>query len=72
MNDLRGPHANAFPAMFLDGSVKFIPLSTSPNTLRALFSATGGEDLSKDKLASHIIQKVDVGPFGARGRTDSP
>ncbi|KAI0758095.1 hypothetical protein C8Q74DRAFT_1210244 [Fomes fomentarius] len=30
------------------------------------------QDLSKDQLASHIIQKVNVGPFGAKGKTDSP
>lgn len=30
------------------------------------------QDLSKDQLANHIIQKVNVGPFGAKGKTDSP
>ncbi|KAH9899464.1 hypothetical protein C8Q73DRAFT_638470 [Cubamyces lactineus] len=30
------------------------------------------QDLSRDKLASHIIQKVHVGPFGPGGRTNNP
>ncbi|KAJ8454784.1 hypothetical protein ONZ51_g12830 [Trametes cubensis] len=30
------------------------------------------QDLSRDKLASHIIQKVHIGPFGPGGRTNNP
>ncbi|RPD67362.1 hypothetical protein L226DRAFT_566088 [Lentinus tigrinus ALCF2SS1-7] len=30
------------------------------------------QDLSRDKLANHIIQKVNVGPFGPRGRQEHP
>ncbi len=30
------------------------------------------QDLTRDKLANHIIQKVNVGPFGPRGRQEHP
>ncbi|CDO68459.1 hypothetical protein BN946_scf184760.g15 [Trametes cinnabarina] len=30
------------------------------------------QDLSRDRLANHIINKVNVGPFGPAGRTNHP
>lgn len=44
---LGGIHANGFLALFADGSVRFIAQTVDPKTLKALFTAAGGEALGQ-------------------------
>ncbi|MDR3639591.1 MAG: DUF1559 domain-containing protein [Isosphaeraceae bacterium] len=43
--DFKNAHSGGFEAMFLDGSVRFIKLSTPENRIRALFSIAGDEQV---------------------------
>jgi hypothetical protein len=45
---LFGNREGGFLAAFADGPVKFIPQSTAPDTLRALFTINGGEKIPHD------------------------
>jgi hypothetical protein len=45
LNGFRGMK-NGFAALFCDASVHFLALTIDPNTLRALFTAAGGERVS--------------------------
>jgi prepilin-type processing-associated H-X9-DG protein len=45
--DFKSSHSGGFQAMFLDGSVKFIKLSTPESRIRALLSIAGNEEVSQ-------------------------
>jgi prepilin-type processing-associated H-X9-DG protein len=45
MADFKNPHSGGFQAMFLDGSVRFIKLSTPESRIRSLLSIVGDEDI---------------------------
>jgi hypothetical protein len=43
--DFKNPHSGGFQAMFLDGTVRFIKLSTPESRIRSLLSIAGDEDI---------------------------
>jgi prepilin-type processing-associated H-X9-DG protein len=43
--DFKNPHSGGFQAMFVDGSVRFIKLSTPESRIRALLSIAGDEEI---------------------------
>ena len=43
--DFKNPHPGGFQAMFLDGSIRFIKLSTPESRIRALLSIAGDEEI---------------------------
>jgi hypothetical protein len=43
--DFKNPHPGGFLAMFLDGSIRFIKLSTPESRIRALFSIAGNDEI---------------------------
>jgi hypothetical protein len=48
LDGLLGHFPEGFLALFVDGSVHFIPKTVSPKTVRALFTRNGGEVVDKD------------------------
>ena len=48
LTDFKNPHPEGFQAMFLDGSIRFIKLSTPESRIRALLSIAGGEEIPRE------------------------
>ena len=48
LTDFKNPHSGGFQAMFLDGSIRFIKLSTPESRIRAPLSIAGGEEIPQE------------------------
>ncbi len=55
-NGISGPHAGGVNVLFFDGHVEFLSNDISPERLRALLTANGGEKMKKTPLPHEQVQ----------------